>query len=150
MLKHTPNGYAEVIKTFGDLKSPLWAEKNLVTLVLSYPLICGDKRIIHIVCHKLVADNFIQVFTQIEAAGLQDQAKNFGGIYNQRNIRGQIHPSLHSWAIAIDLEPDKYPLGSNKRFPDSIIKIFHDAGFFYGGDFKNRKDPMHWQFATGC
>ena len=76
--------------------------------------------------------------------------KNYGGIYAARSIRGQSsHPSTHSWGIAIDLEPEKYPLGSTSRFPDTVVKIFQDAGFFYGGDFKARKDPMHFQFCKG-
>lgn len=58
------------------------------------------------------------------------------------------HPSTHAWGIAIDLEAERYPLGSAARMPDDVVAVFHKAGFFYGGDFLARKDPMHFQFCT--
>jgi len=64
-------------------------------------------------------------------------------------VRGGSHPSTHSWGIAIDLEPDRYPLGCKERFPEEVVKVFRNHGFFYGGDFKDRKDPMHFQLVTG-
>ena len=56
---------------------------------------------------------------------------------------------IHPWGIAIDLESERYPLGSKARFPDAVVAVFRDAGFFYGGDFASRKDPMHFQFCKG-
>lgn len=148
MLTHTPVGLDEIIKTFGRLDDPKFEIKNIVTFDLPYPLLYEGAKVTRARCHRLIVDNFKKAFQDIKAAGLQDKVKHFSGIYARRSIRGfGSHPSTHSWGIAIDLEAEKYPLGSKKRFPDNIVQIFHAAGFFYGGDFKARKDPMHFQFA---
>lgn len=146
MLTDTPNGLDAIIHTFGPIErvAPL-----IVRFDLPYPLFYEGKPVNHASCHRLIVENFIQAFTAIKELGLTDECKNYGGIFAQRSIRGQsAHPSTHSWGIAIDLEPQRYPLGSLKRFPEPIIKAFADAGFFYGGDFRARKDGMHFQFAT--
>src|SRR5437868_6818809 len=146
MLTTIPNGLDEIIATFGSLDTPDFEKLNIVSLTFPYALSFGGKPVIHERCHKLTVEHFQKAFQGILDAGLQDQVKDYGGIYNQRAIRSQeSHPSTHSWGIAIDVEPEAFPLGSDMRFPDGIVKIFQDAGFFYGGDFKSRKDPMHFQ-----
>ena len=147
MLTHTPVGLDEIIETFGSLDTPNFESRYVEPFTLPYPLFYEGVKVSRARCHHLITDNFRQAFEAIKAAGLQDQVRNYSGIYNKRVIRGQTsHPSTHSWGIAIDLEAEKYPLGSTRRFTDEIVKIFKDAGFFYGGDFRSRKDPMHFQF----
>lgn len=149
MLDHTPSGLDEIIATFGKLDDQSFEAKNIVMFTLPYPLVYEGATVTRARCHKLVIDNFQKAFQAIKGVGLDGQAKNYGGIYARRGIRGfGAHPSTHSWGIAVDLEPERFPLGSLKRMPDGIIKAFADAGFFYGGDFKSRRDPMHFQFAT--
>ncbi len=149
MLTESPSGLDEIILVFGSLDDSAFEQKNIVTFDLPYSLLFDDKPVTRSRCHKLLVDNFKKVFLDIKAAGLENVVKNYGGIYAPRPIRGHpSHPSTHSWGIAIDLEPEKFPLGSQARFPDDIITIFRNAGFFYGGDFKSRKDPMHFQFCT--
>lgn len=146
MLTQTPVGLDEIIGAFGSLDTPNFESRYVEPFTLPYPLSYGGIKVTRGRCHHLIIENFQKAFEAIRAAGLQDQVQNYGGIYNVRPIRGQTaHPSTHSWGIAIDLEPTKYPLGSTQRFPDGIVKIFQDAGFFYGGDFISRKDPMHFQ-----
>lgn len=150
MLTHTPVGLDEIIATFGSLDTPRFESRYIEPFTLPYPLFYEGVKVTRARCHHLIIENFQQAFEAIKVAGLQDQAQNYSGIYNPRAIRGQTaHPSTHSWGIAIDLEAEKYPLGSTRRFPDGIVKIFQDAGFFYGGDFQSRKDPMHFQFCKG-
>jgi hypothetical protein len=150
MLTQTPAGLDEIIDTFGSLDTPHFESRYVEPFTLPYPLFYEGIKVTRARCHHLIVENVRQAFEAIKAAGLQDQVKNYSGIYNARSIRGQTaHPSTHSWGIAIDLEAGKYPLGSTRRFPDDIVKIFQDAGFFYGGDFVSRKDPMHFQFCKG-
>jgi hypothetical protein len=147
MLTKTPVGLDEIIDTFGSLDTPHFEARYVEVFTLPYPLLYGGVKVTRARCHHLIVENFQQAFEAIKACGLQDQALHYSGIFNARAIRGQTaHPSTHSWGIAIDLEAEKYPLGSTRRFPPEIVKIFQDAGFFYGGDFKSRKDPMHFQF----
>ena len=150
MLTHTPVGLDEIIETFGSLDTRNFEGRYIVAFTLPYPLFYDGIKVIRARCHYLIVENFQKAFEDIKAAGLQDQVENYSGIYNPRPIKGQnAHPSTHSWGIAIDLEADKYPLKSSKRFPDAIVQIFQNTGFFYGGDFKSRKDPMHFQFCKG-
>jgi len=150
VLTTTPSGLDEIIAVFGSLNTPDYEARYIEPFTLPYPLFYEGTKVTRSRCHHLVIENFQQAFEAIKAAGLQDQVQNYGGIYMTRPIRGQTaHPSAHSWGIAIDLEPAKYPLGSANRFAPKIVQIFQDAGFFYGGDFVSRKDPMHFQFCKG-
>jgi hypothetical protein len=150
MLTKTPNGLDEIIDTFGSLDSSRFESRYIVPFTLPYPLYYDGIKVTRARCHYLIVDNFKKVFEDIRNAGLQDEAKNYSGIYNCRPVRGNNSKfSTHCWGIFIDLEAGKYPLGSSKRFPKAIVDIFESAGFFYGGDFRGRKDPMHFQFCTG-
>ena len=80
---------------------------------------------------------------------LEDEFKEYNGIYNHRSIRGFAgHASAHSWGIAIDMGASTHPLGQWKPWPEQILKAFSDAGFFWGGLFKSRRDCMHFQLCT--
>jgi D-alanyl-D-alanine carboxypeptidase len=153
MLEKTPVGLAEIVETFGSLDVPKFKDRYITPFTLPYPLYY-DKVIVHRArCHFLIVDNFLKALEALQKNGLSKYVQNYGGIYNDRKVRGKEgkagKDSTHAWGIAIDLEPKKYPLGSADRFPDEVVSIFEECGFFYGGDFKGRKDPMHFQFAKG-
>ena len=125
-----------------------------VVIDLPYPMTYTDEhgahRITRTRCHRLAADNFLSALYAIRGKKLEGEANDFGGIYNNRTMRGRgVLPSTHSWGIAIDLEPARFPLGSKDRLPDAVVECFRKAGFFYGGDFKTRLDPQHFQLARG-
>lgn len=144
-----PSGLDAIIEMFGSLDDPAFEDKNIVLFDLPYPLLYDGKEVRRTRCHRLMVEIFQEVFREIEAKDLVGEAKNFGGIYARRGIRGQdSHPSTHSWGVAIDLEPKRYPLGSLERMPDELVEIFTDKGFFYGGFFKSRRDPQHFQWAV--
>lgn len=149
MLVKTPSGYKEIVKVFGDCKDPKFEAKYIKLFPLPYPLFYDGNEIRRARCHHLLIDNFTAVFLEIAGLGLQSFVQNYAGIYNNRPVRGGRKPSTHSWGIAIDLEPSKYPLGSANRFPKQIVDVFIKYGFFYGGYFSGRKDPMHFQFCKG-
>lgn len=150
MLRCIPQGIDEIIEVFGDAGDPEFERRNIVVFRLPYPLMYGDATVTRARCHRLAVDHFVGALAGIEAAGLREHVVRYGGIYNQRSKRGSaVIPSTHSWGIAIDLEPMKYPLGSRARFPDAVVEVFRRFGFFYGGDFAKRPDPMHFQLCTG-
>lgn len=148
MLTETPSGLDEIIRTFGEPNDPQFEANNIVLFTLPYTLLFEGQEVKRARCHKLLVENFLKAFQDVKNAGFESQVKNFSGIFNKRPQKGGSRPSTHSWGIAIDLEAEKFPLGSSKRFPDEIVAIFRSAGFSYGGDFQSRKDPMHFQFAT--
>jgi hypothetical protein len=149
MLTAPPHGLQEIIEVFGSLDNPRFEQENIVQFALPYPLIYDGKQVLKSRCHKKAVENFQWAFEQLAMAGLQDECREYGGIYASRKVRGVAKPSTHSWGISIDLEPQKYQLGSGKRMPDDVVGIWRAAGFFYGGDFNGRLDPMHFQLCTG-
>lgn len=146
MITTIPNGLDEIIQVYGPLSE---VPKKLITFELPYPLLYNNIPVHRATCHALAVDNFKAALKGIRDAGLASLVLHYGGLYANRVQRGGRIASTHAWGIAIDLELERYPLGSDARFPDAVIEIFHRAGFFYGGDFKHRPDPMHFQLATG-
>lgn len=71
--------------------------------------------------------------------------------YNWRNQRNVDPPVLskHAFAIAVDINPDTNPMGLPLRtdIPDSVIQVFKNNGFIWGGDWISRPDSMHLEFS---
>jgi len=150
MILPAPHGLRDIIETFGDIGNKGFEASNIVMFDLPYPLAYAGRRVFRSQAHKLAVPNFIQALMDIEHSGLASHVYNYGGIYAPRPQRAHPRfPSTHSWGIAIDVEPEKYPLGSTERLPEKVIECFTRAGFTYGGDFKGRKDPMHFQLCSG-
>ena len=144
-----PNGLAQIIHMFGDCNASDFEAKNIVSFDLPYPLFYNGKLVLRSRCHRLAVENFLKAFNLLLDSGLSDQVRSYGGIYQYRAKRGGTEPSVHSWGIAVDLEPVKFPLRSLKRFSPEVVNALKLAGFSYGGDFKNRRDPQHFQMAIG-
>lgn len=143
-----PSGLDEIIATFGSIDDPNFQSDNIVLFDLPYALSFNGTPTMHARAHKLVAPVFQAVFTDINTGGLSLFANDYSGIYAARPIRGfPSHPSTHSWGIAIDLEATNNPLGTTGHMDPRIIAVFEKYGFFWGGNFKSRKDPMHFQYA---
>lgn len=107
-------------------------------------------------CHKLVADNFLAVFNDLLSHYGAKELKNlgidiFGGCYNFRKMRGGNSWSRHSWAIAIDLDPERNDLHTpwklsqfSKPEYEPMIDIFYRHGFMSYGKERNF-DSMHFE-----
>ncbi len=73
------------------------------------------------------------------------------GCFNPRPKRSNGNElSLHSWGVAVDINPDKNPMGRPlvKDIPNEWIAIFESCGWTWGGHFPIA-DPMHFQWARG-
>lgn len=81
------------------------------------------------------------------------------GCFAPRAKRSNSDLSLHSWGVAVDINPDTNPplrirtaadLERRKRdIPDEWVEAFKSIGWTWGGDFRSFYDPMHFQWATG-
>lgn len=105
---------------------------------------------IRVRCSKKVAPlliNFCAEFnTEVEKIGLNTWGYAF------RPIRGQEEAgnlSNHASGTAVDINSEKHKLGSTGTFtPEQEIKVRALAkkyGLRWGGDYRNRKDPMHFE-----
>ncbi len=134
-------------------------ESNFVKLDLPYPMVVAwDKKmtITSFRCHKLVAGQLSNIFASIlKEYGLEEikrlHINYYGGCYNFRQMRGGKEWSRHSWAIAIDLDPERNLLKETHktaRFarPEykKMIDIFYANGFVGLGREKDY-DWMHFQ-----
>lgn len=91
-----------------------------------------------------------KAFTALEAAGLHTEIKTFDGCYNDRAVRGKSALSMHAWAAAIDLNASTEKLGQvQTNWSEDFLQTMRNAGIFWGGDFINRKDPMHFALVDG-
>lgn len=93
-------------------------------------------------------------FQALEKAGLHTEIKTYDGCYNDRSVRGSQTTSLHAWAFALDINAKDNPMTmdlthAKGTWSDAFIHTMKAAGIFFGGDFHNRKDPMHWAGLDG-
>ena len=66
--------------------------------------------------------------------------------FDFRAQRGGRSLSLHSWGIAIDVNPKTNALGKTPTLSPAFVACFKETGFDWGGDWK-RRDGMHFQLA---
>lgn len=133
----------------------------LTTLNLPYPMVLAwDKKtsVTKISCHKLVKDNLDSIFKELLSTYGLAAIKRlgidiYGGCFNYRKMRNGSDWSRHSWAVAIDLDPDRNSLNQSSKTaqfakPDykAMIDIFYRNGFLSLGREKNY-DWMHFEIA---
>ena len=162
----------EIIKQFGNAGD----RKNLTTIVSPFPLKLDwntDVSTVKITVHKLAAESLEKILQEIlDVYGL-DRIEELGineyaGCFNHRPMRGTEKRynrlmeagleedaskflSLHSWAIAIDLDANRNKLKETKRTarfarPEykEMIEIFYKHGWYSLGVEKDY-DWMHFQ-----
>ncbi|WP_312750574.1 M15 family metallopeptidase [Epilithonimonas hominis] len=132
----------------------------LTTIELPFPLrIAWDKKtsVKKISCHKDIAEPLKAVFADLLKTYGYEKIKElgidlFGGCFNFRQMRGGSNYSVHAWALAIDLDPERNQLketSKTARFARSeykpMIDIFYKHGFISLGREKNY-DWMHFQW----
>jgi len=117
-----------------------------------------DQKVSSFSCHELVADPLTEIFAKAVAKYGEAQYRKlgldlFGGCYNLRLMRGGSSYSMHSWGIAVDLDPARNQLkwGRDKaQFAkpeyDDFWDIVEAAGAVSLGRHANY-DWMHFQFA---
>ena len=149
----------QIIKRYGQPNET--GAGYLTVIQLPYPMRLAwdlDVKVTRMSCHKDVADKFLAVFNDLLCHYGYDEIVRlgidlFGGCFNYRRMRGGSSWSLHSWGIAIDLDPARNKLKESKRTarfarPEykPMIDIFYKHGFISLGVEKNY-DWMHFEIA---
>jgi hypothetical protein len=162
-LDYVPNGKLEILAHYGNPDTDgdfavdeAWKRENLRVFRLPFPLRLSwneDVLIRRVTAHKLVGDAICDALDEIgQYKGGQYLERNqlnlYGGIFNPRLKRGYNSLSTHTWAIAVDLNPHRGPLGQQPDMPEFIVEAFEKRGFVWGGRW-SRPDGMHFQAARG-
>lgn len=131
--KEAPGGWISVAKS--------WVDDNIVKLE-AFGLTLS--------CHKKVYNQFNVIFADLKNKGLINEIvlSGGGGCYAARHKSSDpLRPlSLHSWGIALDNDPQKYPYGQIEPKPSAeIVMVFEKWGFVWGGNFRT-PDNMHFEW----
>ena len=133
---------AQALKKYGQ---PSASNPNLVLWDVPTELEIGiiPKRIY---CNKDLIEPLKKAFKALVDTGHVKELKTWDGCFNIRKKRGLSSMSLHSWAIAIDVNAFENGLNQTPKLSAGFVKCFTDNGFEWGGTWK-RKDGMHFQLA---
>jgi len=108
--------------------------------------------------HRKAQSAFNSVIAAIPSNITYKITDNASGTFNWRsNVNNPSSQSLHSFGIAIDINPNKNP--NEKRIagkdcetdiPNEIVNAFRNNGFRWGGDYRTRCDTMHFEWLGPC
>ena len=97
-----------------------------------------------IFCNKDMVGPLTNAFTNLIKTGFVKELKTWDGCFNIRKKRGGSTMSLHSWAIAVDVNAFNNCFGCKPTLSSNFVKCFTDAGFEWGGTW-SKPDGMHFQ-----
>lgn len=138
---------------FGDPRKAGFQDKYMVSIIPPFQMYYEKHPLKSISVNRKVASSLLRVFNEILDKCGHDQKKidalgvsAYGGCYNYRPIRGSNNLSNHAFAAAIDLDPENNPLGAKiGKMSPLVVTAFKNEGWLWGGDYKGRKDPMHFE-----
>lgn len=100
-----------------------------------------------IYCNKIFVPFLEKAFRNLISTGAASELKTWDGCFNVRKKRGLSSMSLHSWAVAFDVNAAWNGLGKTPVLSAKFVKCFTDAGLHWGGIWA-RKDGMHFQISS--
>ncbi|MDQ4124098.1 MAG: M15 family metallopeptidase [Actinomycetota bacterium] len=147
-----PDGGSDITKVFGSPCNPKvnfnhgkWNASDGTTWAVNY--------------HKKLGGDTASVFPDVRhhvnGQGLRKWIKAGVGAYNCRTVAGTTKYSTHAWGIAFDISSLREHLGHNNHnchwitWERGIPPIWQDHNFYWGRNFSNNRDCMHFQYATG-
>lgn len=162
---------------------PIGRDKLRLVKVRHYNL-AGEVRDGSLICHKAIARDLIEIFQELFQArypierimpidhydGNDDRSMeaNNSSAFNHRRVAGSTRLSLHSYGLAVDINPRYNPyIGRNgtkvrpavsrpytdrhRNFSykieanDFCVRLFKQHGFKWGGDWRTVKDYQHFE-----
>lgn len=142
---------------YGDFHAPSWQQNFLTRITPPFQMCYAKNPIPSIMVNRMCAPALMSVFNDVWNACDHDQKKldatgisDFGGCFNIRPIAGAPGSwSNHSWACAIDLSPSSNGFNVQKTTLHAVVvSTFKAHGALWGGDYRGRKDPMHFEFVS--
>lgn len=130
-------------------------EAQLVPVVPPFKMYYEGRPVASIKFHKKAAGALAAALNEIWEHYGRDQKKidalgisKYAGAYNPRFIRGSSTKwSNHAYGAAIDLNAEANGFGAGHgNIPQPVIDAFKRQGARWGGDYRGRTDPMHFEF----
>lgn len=130
---------------------------QLVPVVPPFKMYYDGKPIKAIQFHKKAASALARALNTIWEKCGRDQAtadkyriSHYSGAYNPRKIRGsETKWSNHAYGAAIDFDAEHNGFGTGHgTMPQFVVDAFKAEGALWGGDYKGRTDPMHFEFCS--
>jgi hypothetical protein len=143
----------ELIAFYGDPGKGEVA-RQLVKVTPPFQMYYDGRPLKTISFHKKAAPALIAALNEIWEACGKDQSvldregiSDCAGTYNPRKVRGSATKwSNHAFGAAIDLDAKSNGLGTKGDMPSWVVAAFKRQGARWGGDYRGRKDPMHFEF----
>jgi len=131
---------ASKIAFFGDPRKADFQSVNMITIIPPFQMYYDKHPLKGINVNKKIASSLLAVFNEILDKCGHDQKKIdeigasvYGGCYNFRPIRGSSNLSNHAFAVAIDIDPDRNPLGAKiGKMSPIVIQAFKNENFLWG------------------
>lgn len=97
--------------------------------------------------HREIAPLVAWLMAETERRGYALRGGQCWG-YANRAIRGSTRPSNHSWGLAVDLNAPANPMAAElvTDMPEWMPELWEEHGFEWGGNYRRRKDAMHYEF----
>ncbi len=138
---------------YGNFHGAKWPSQYLTRITTPFQMTYAGKLLPSLLVNRMCAHAMLSCFNDIWNECDHDQKKvdatgasDFGGCFNIRPISGSNNWSNHSWACAIDLSPSSNGFNMKTTLSRIVIDIFKAHGARWGGDYRGRKDPMHFEF----
>lgn len=127
---------------------------QMVPVVPPFAMYYEGKRVKAIQFHRKAAPALLAALNEIWDYCQHDQRRidaagvsKYAGAYNHRKVRGSDTKwSNHAYAAAIDLNAAENGLHQKGNMPQFVIDAFCRQGAMWGGWYKGRLDPMHFEF----
>lgn len=155
MSKWPRDNQAELIRFYGDPAKTVWGQ--LVNVSPPFKMYYDGKLLKGVKFHRKAAPALEAAFEKIWDYYGQDQDKidelgisKTAGTYNPRKVRGSATKwSNHAFGAAIDINAEENGFNMAGNIPRPVIAAFKSEGARWGGDYSQRKDPMHFEFCQG-
>ena len=97
-------------------------------------------------CNKDLLTPLTQAFKNLIETGCVAELRTWDGCFNIRDKKGGKTPSLHSWALAVDVNSAWNRFGHKPTLSDQFVHCFTSSEFDWGGVW-GIPDGMHFQIS---
>jgi hypothetical protein len=131
--------------------------QQLMPVVPPFRMTYDGKPIKSIMFHRKAAPALAAALNAIWEHCGRDQRKidaisvsKYSGAYNPRFIRGSTTKwSNHAFGAAIDFDAEHNGFNTGHGImPQAVVDAFKAQGALWGGDYRGRTDPMHFEFCS--